>query len=90
MNDIETANCVLCERAFMRALGGDCQSPIAAFAEIHGQNLKVTGMVATPDGRELIRDRMEGNIREAKSLGEQLAKQLLQHGAREILRACRK
>jgi len=90
LNDIETGLCVQSERAFMGTLEGDCQSPIAAFAEIHGQMMKLTGMVASPDGRELIRDRVEGNIREAVTMGEQLAKDLLSHGAREILRTCKK
>ncbi len=89
MNDIETANCVIAERAFLKGMEGDCQAPIAGFAEIDGQNLKVTGMVATVDGRELLRDRLEGNIREAASIGTQLAKALFGQGAREILRSSR-
>ncbi len=90
LNDQETMIAVQAERAFLKALEGDCRAPIAAFAEVHGQNLKITGMIASPDGRELIRDRMEGNIREAVALGDNLAKQLLGHGGREILRACKK
>jgi hydroxymethylbilane synthase len=90
LNDQETMIAVQCERAFLKALEGDCRAPIAAYAEVHGQNLKITGMIASPDGRELIRDRMEGNIREAVPLGDGLAKQLLGHGGREILRACKK
>lgn len=86
LNDIETARCVDMERAFLRALEGDCQSPIAAFAEIDGQMIKLTGMVASLDGRELIRDRIEGNSREGVILGKRLAKSLLGQGAREILR----
>ncbi len=86
-NDIETNICLQAERTFLKSLEGDCQAPIAAFAEVNGQTMKLTGMVATPDGRELIRDRIEGNIREAALLGDQLAKILLGHGAREMLRA---
>lgn len=89
MNHIETAICIQAERSFLRTLQGDCQAPIAAFAEVNGQMMKLTGMVASPDGRELVRDRIEGNIREAIALGESLAKNLLGHGAREILRACK-
>lgn len=89
MNDIETVHCVQAERAFLKAIEGDCRAPIAAYAEIDGQTLKITAVVASADGRELIRDRLEGNIRDAVSLGEQLAKVLFGHGAREILRSCR-
>lgn len=89
LNDIETAHCVDAERAFLEALEGDCQSPIAAFAEIDGQMMKLTGMVASLDGRELIRDRVEGSNREGVALGRSLAKSLLGQGAREILRHAR-
>ncbi|HEX5036709.1 MAG TPA: hydroxymethylbilane synthase [bacterium] len=89
LNDQETMIAIQAERAFMKAVEGNCQAPIAAYAEVSGQGLKITGMIASPDGRELIRDRMEGNIRESASLGDGLAKQLLGHGGREILRACK-
>lgn len=89
LNDQETMIAIQAERSFMKGVDGDCHAPIAAFAEVHGQNLKITGMIASPDGRELIRDRMEGNIRESVALGDGLAKQLLGHGGREILRACK-
>ena len=89
LNDIETVHCVQAERSFLKKMEGDCRAPIAAFAEIDGQSLKITGMVASADGRELVRDRLEGNIRDAVSLGEQLAKTLFGQGAREILRSCR-
>ncbi|HSA58506.1 MAG TPA: hydroxymethylbilane synthase [bacterium] len=89
LNDQETMIAIQAERSFMKGVEGDCHAPIAAFAEVHGQNLKITGMIASPDGRELIRDRMEGNIRESVALGDGLAKQLLGHGGREILRACK-
>ncbi|MBI2083423.1 MAG: hydroxymethylbilane synthase [Deltaproteobacteria bacterium] len=86
LNDMETSYCLGAERSYMREIGGDCRAPVAAFAEIHGMTLKLTGMVASPDGRDLIRDRVEGNFREAEDLGKQLAKSLFSQGAREILR----
>lgn len=88
LNDIETAHTLAAERSFLKEMGGDCQSPIAAFAELSGMTMKLTGMVATPDGRELIRDRVEGNIREGVQLGQQLAKALFSQGARDLLRSC--
>ena len=89
LNHIETMLCVQAERAFLRGLEGDCQAPIAAYARIDGQNMDLTGMVASVDGRELLRDRVEGNIRDAVTLGETLANTLRSHGAREILRSSR-
>lgn len=89
LNDIETVHRLQAERTFLKRMEGDCRAPIAAYAEIDGQTLRVTGVVVSVDGRELVRDRMEGNIRDAVSLGEQLAKALFAQGAREILRSCR-
>ncbi len=89
LNDIESSLRIQAERSFLKTIGGDCNAPIAAYSEIDGQTIKITAMVATPDGRDLIRDRLEGNIREASALGEQLAKVLFGHGAREILRSCK-
>ncbi|MBI2980917.1 MAG: hydroxymethylbilane synthase [Deltaproteobacteria bacterium] len=86
LNDSETVYCLTAERSYLREIGGDCHAPVGAFAEIHGMTLKLTGMVATPDGRDLIRDRVEGNFREAEDLGKQLAKSLFSQGARELLR----
>lgn len=85
LNDVETVHCVQAERSFLKALGGDCQSPIAAYAEVNGQSLKLTGMVASVEGRTLIRDRVEGSVRDAVALGEQLAGMLLGHGAKDLL-----
>lgn len=89
LNDMDTAHAVEAERSFLKTLEGDCQSPIAAFAEVEGQSVKITGMLASVEGRDLVRDRLEGNIREAANLGEKLARQLLGHGGRDILRVCR-
>lgn len=89
LHHAETAQAVHAERAFLKVLEGDCQAPIAAYAEMDGQNLRLTGMVASVDGRELIRDCLEGSQRDAELLGVQLGKVLLSQGAREILRSIR-
>jgi len=89
MTDLETSACVQAERAFLKAVEADCQAPVAAYAEVNGQNLKLTALVASKDGRELLRDRLEGNVRDAVLIGTQLAKNLFGLGAREILRSAR-
>ncbi len=86
LNDEKTAYELTAEREFSKVLGGDCKTPIAAFAEVDDDRLKITGMVASLDGRELIRDQMEGTVREAALLGTNLGKVLLGQGARKILR----
>jgi hydroxymethylbilane synthase len=74
------------ERAFARRLGGSCQSPIAAFAEIEaGDRLTLRGLVAEPDGSRLIRDSLAGSSAQAQELGDRLAERVLAAGAGELL-----
>lgn len=80
-----TAACSLAERAVSRVLGGSCQVPLAAYATIHGHSLTVQGLVAQPDGARIVRAQCSGSIDQAQVLGEQVATQLLDQGAREIL-----
>src|SRR5689334_21915705 len=69
------------ERAFLRGLGGGCQFPIAAHAMIEGERLKLEGLVAKPDGQEILRNRNSGNANDPEQIGSQLAQQLLEQGA---------
>jgi hydroxymethylbilane synthase len=50
MNDAETATCVAAERGVLVALGGDCKTPMAAYAARLGQSLRLRAFVARPDG----------------------------------------
>ncbi len=86
LNDPPSAIAISAERAFLKKLGGGCQVPIAAFGKIVGSTLQIDGMVGTIDGKKLIRHRVEGPIEEAESLGIELAKVLLNKGAKEILK----
>jgi hydroxymethylbilane synthase len=73
------------ERSFLRSLGGGCQFPIAAHATLEDNDLKLEGLVAKPDGSEIIRDQMAGAIDQADLIGTQLAEKLLAQGAGELL-----
>ncbi|MCC2595383.1 hydroxymethylbilane synthase [Pusillimonas sp. MFBS29] len=83
--DPDTTACALAERAVSRVLGGSCQVPLAAFAQRDGNTLKVSGLVAEPDGSRIIRAQASGSLEEAEQLGERIAHELLDHGARAIL-----
>jgi len=85
LNDPSSAVAILSERAFLKKLGGGCQVPIAAFGQIVGSILQIDGMVATTDGKTLIRHSLEGTPEEAESLGIRLATILLERGAGKIL-----
>lgn len=75
------------ERAFARKLGADCKTPIAAHARFESGKLSIEGMVATPDGKLLVRSRLVTTGLGAKEVGETLAKDLLSKGAATVLRA---
>ena len=76
----------LAERAFLRGLGGGCQFPIAAHAVVDEGALQLEGLVADPEGRNILRDRISGDPDQADALGNSLAEQLFARGAAELLR----
>ena len=75
------------ERAFAGRLGGSCQSPIAAYAELTGDTLQLRGLVASPDGATVFADGITGPAQDAVSLGTVLAERLLDAGAGPLLRS---
>ncbi|VXD23855.1 hydroxymethylbilane synthase [Planktothrix serta PCC 8927] len=80
-----TAQRCYAERAFLRELEGGCQVPIGVNSAINGDQLTLTGMVASLDGKRLIKDIVTGNSLDAEELGIQLAHKLKDQGAQEIL-----
>ncbi len=80
-----TAAAVGAERAFLRGLGGGCQAPIAAIAEVSGGRLALRGLVADPQGERILRDRDEGSVDDAEAIGDRLARALFARGAGELI-----
>ncbi len=74
------------ERALLRALGGGCHLPIAAYAVVANEHLKLSGLVASPAGDSIVRDSLEGRAVEAEELGGALAARLLARGADALLK----
>ena len=87
MDHADTHAAVLAERGVLGALGGGCQVPIGAHATEEGGKLRLLGLVASPDGGEVVRGESEGPASEAESLGRALGNDLLERGARRILDA---
>ncbi len=83
----ETHAAVRAERALLRRLEGGCQVPIAAHAEVEGEAIVLQGLVASLDGRSLVRGEARGERRAPEAVGQALAEDLLRRGAAEILRA---
>lgn len=82
-----TAQRCYAERAFLRELEGGCQVPIGVNTQLDGEQLTLTGLVASLDGQRIIRDAVSGPGTEADALGTQLAQMLREQGAQEILDA---
>jgi len=80
-----TSVAVTAERAMLKRLEGGCQVPIAAYGEVLGEALKLTGLVAATDGKTIIKDSIEGRTDRAEELGKILAERLLKMGAKKIL-----
>lgn len=90
INHPETGLAVRAERALMRELEGGCQVPIGAHARMENGRLVMDGMIASLDGKIMIRDRIEGSPEDAESLGRELARRLYEAGGGEILEEIRK
>ncbi|MEI2582231.1 hydroxymethylbilane synthase [Scytonema sp. PRP1] len=81
----ETRDRCLAERSFLRELEGGCQVPIGVNTEINGDNLTLTGIVASVDGQKLAQDTVTGVAQDAEQVGKELAQILRKQGAQEIL-----
>jgi hydroxymethylbilane synthase len=87
LNHAPTKTAVLAERALLHRLQGGCQVPIAAHATLVGRRVILEGLVSSVDGKELIRDTVEGTTEDPESIGIQLAERLLARGGDKILQA---
>lgn len=85
MDHSPTRAAVESERAFLAALGGGCQRPIAALATTDGKRLWLQGAVLDPSGERIVRDQIGGDTSTAAALGMGLAARLLEQGAGELL-----
>lgn len=85
LNHDPTSSVVRCERTLLTALGGGCQLPIGAYAEIHGKTLTLMAGVFSPDGARHLKVRVTGSGTLPEELGHEAAERLLTEGARTLL-----
>jgi hydroxymethylbilane synthase len=85
VHDAETAACVRSERAFLAMLEGSCHVPVGALAQSTPEGIVLEGLVASLDGRDVIRDREPVDSNAPEQAGINLARRLLARGAAEIL-----
>jgi hydroxymethylbilane synthase len=72
----DSMTALVCERAFLAALDGSCRTPIAGHAVIAGGRLRLTGLVARPDGRACLEPAREGAPSDAAALGADAGREL--------------
>jgi hydroxymethylbilane synthase len=87
LNDPETACTVSAERALLTRLEGGCQVPIAGHATLSKSQITLDGLVASVDGKTILRERRTAKTSEAAALGIQVAEALLARGADQILKS---
>jgi hydroxymethylbilane synthase len=85
IDDADTRQAVSAERAFLQGMGGGCSAPIAAYGQVQAGSLQLTGLVASVDGQHAIRVQGSAGKDQSLELGQQLARQALEQGARDLL-----
>lgn len=84
LDDPAARSTTTCERALLNKLGGGCQVPIGAFAEIEDGIVRLTAICARPDGTEVLREVQTGT--DPVELGERAGETILRRGGDQILR----
>ncbi len=85
IHDSATAIAIAAERAFLKTLGGGCQVPIGAYAELKSNGLYLSGFVGSPDGTITFTKIVRGKKSDAEVLGKALAKDILKAGGKKVL-----
>ena len=85
LEDADSCDRALAERSFLRELEGGCQVPIGVNTQIENDSLTIKGMVASLDGKTLLKDTVSGNKQDSEQLGKDLAAKLREQGAGDIL-----
>ncbi|KCV81233.1 porphobilinogen deaminase [Actibacterium atlanticum] len=76
IHNTPTGQRLAAERAFLAALDGSCETPIAALAELSGDKLRLRGEILRPDGSESLADETTGPIADGAELGRVMAEGL--------------
>jgi hydroxymethylbilane synthase len=80
-----SALCVTAEREVLRRMGASCHTPLGAHAALHGDELRLHGMLASPDGAELVRVTTHAPAADPEAAGGRLADLLIESGGESIL-----
>ena len=87
LNDPAARAATTCERALLNRLGGGCQVPIGALAEMRAGKLHLQAIVADPNGSKVLRESRDGDPNDPEKHGNAVGEMLLSRGGAEILAA---
>ncbi|WP_075221973.1 hydroxymethylbilane synthase [Acuticoccus yangtzensis] len=76
IDDAATERMVRAERGFLAALDGSCRTPIAGLATIEGEDIHITGLVASPDGERVEEITGRGALTDAADVGYDAGRRL--------------
>lgn len=85
LHDPDAGLAVAAERAFLRGVGGSCRTPLAAKASVRPAGVTLSALIASPDGRTVLRGQEDGPGHAVTALGSRLATRLLSEGGQVIL-----
>ena len=85
LDDAETRNAIIAERALLSALQGGCQVPIGAWARTEREEFVLEACVCSLDGSQYVKQRASASPDQAVALGEHVARLLIEAGAQPIL-----
>jgi hydroxymethylbilane synthase len=85
LDDPVTRQTTVAERAVARVLQASCHSPVASYARVRDGSIELTGLVASADGKTILRRHVRGSAQDAETLGSEVARQLLARGAAALL-----
>lgn len=77
ISDTPTGQRLAAERAFLKALDGSCETPIAGLAELDGDTLRLRGEVLRPDGSDHVTADVSGSIADGAAMGAEMARTML-------------
>ncbi|GKV54446.1 porphobilinogen deaminase [Sporosarcina sp. NCCP-2222] len=83
LTDDKTWKEVEAERTFLSEMDGSCQVPIAGFAKLDGNEVKLTGFIASPDAKEIFKETISGDS--AVEVGKAVAAKLKEEGAAAVI-----
>ncbi len=85
LDHADTNVCVTGERAFLKQIEGSCHIPVACFAKIVDSGVELTAVVASEDGKDVIKETMTSPLNDVRKTGQALADQVLEKGGKKIL-----